>query len=272
MRGRVRQRLQENAEVVGADEAFFEDDAAGLALWDLYNEKSGVLDGDEDSEVDLSSYAYQIWKNATDQNPELAKLIPALPNVVFSAKNHKQTVSSPAGVLVYAETPEGNDAHVWMDKNGNSASESQLAILKAAECLPDTPAIPRADDHHELVAKGVHFVAEEEKSVGGHLGRPSGARFRTYERLKTYAEQVKGTLFDTDELNKALEEVYKFPLRPSAVDVLNRQLRLGIDNETLVEIVIGMRADGRLCQVRDDEKTHEPRIICSLGLVSNGGQ
>jgi hypothetical protein len=33
---------------------------------DLYNEKAGILDGDDDTEVDLASYAYQIWKNAAD--------------------------------------------------------------------------------------------------------------------------------------------------------------------------------------------------------------
>ena len=64
LRARVRQRLQENAEVVGSDEAFFEDDRNDQAVVDLYNEKSGILDGEEDTEVDLASYAYQIWKNA----------------------------------------------------------------------------------------------------------------------------------------------------------------------------------------------------------------
>ena len=60
LRARVRQRLQENAEVVGTDEAFFEDDRDDQAILDLYNEKAGILDGDADSEVDLASYAYQI--------------------------------------------------------------------------------------------------------------------------------------------------------------------------------------------------------------------
>ena len=64
LRSRVRQRLEENAEVVGTDEAFFEDEDT-LAVVDLYNEQTGVLDGDDDSEVDLASYAYQIWRNAT---------------------------------------------------------------------------------------------------------------------------------------------------------------------------------------------------------------
>ncbi|MCI0478916.1 transposase, partial [Candidatus Uhrbacteria bacterium] len=73
-------------EVVGADEAFFEDQDDAQAVRDLFTEKAGILDGDEDAEVDLASYAYQIWKNAIDRDPELEKVIPAMPNVVYSTK------------------------------------------------------------------------------------------------------------------------------------------------------------------------------------------
>ena len=44
----------------------------------MFNEKSGVLDDEDDSDVDLSSQAYQIWKNATDANPKLKEIIPQL--------------------------------------------------------------------------------------------------------------------------------------------------------------------------------------------------
>ncbi|MDO8786351.1 MAG: DEAD/DEAH box helicase, partial [Syntrophales bacterium] len=60
LRARVRQRLHENAEVVGTDEAFFEDDQNDQAVRDLFTEKAGIMDGETDTEVDLGSYAYQI--------------------------------------------------------------------------------------------------------------------------------------------------------------------------------------------------------------------
>ncbi len=59
LRGRLQQKLQENAEVVGADESFPEDSSNHVML-DLYNEKAGLLDGEEDTEVDLTSEAFQI--------------------------------------------------------------------------------------------------------------------------------------------------------------------------------------------------------------------
>ena len=104
------------------------------------------------------------------------------------------------------------------------------------------------------------------------MGRPSGARFRTYERLKRHAEQVKGTLFDSPQLAKAIEEVYRYPLRQSAIDTLNRQLRSGIDDYELAYRVIALRDDDRLCLVQEEEQSREPQIVCSLGLSSEGGR
>src|SRR6185295_11745775 len=147
LRARVRQRLSENAEVVGTDEAFFEDDRDNQVIIDLYNEKAGILDGDADTEVDLASYAYQIWKNAITDDPALERTVEALPPVVFSTKaievahtaslrpngpSQAGSVRNPPGVLVYLRTAEGNDALAWVDREGNSVTESQFAVLKAA--------------------------------------------------------------------------------------------------------------------------------------------
>ncbi|HPU06923.1 MAG TPA: helicase-related protein [Thermogutta sp.] len=266
LRARVRQRLRENAEVVGADEAFFEGEADDQPLRDLYTEKAGILDGEEDTEVDLASYAYQIWKNAIDRNPQLEKIIPAMPNVVYSAKPLPPNADRREGVLVYVRTGEGNDALTWIDTDGNSVTESQFAILKAAECTPDTPALPRAVDHHKLVEKAIELIVKTEKSVGGQLGRPSGARFRTYERLKAYAQAIKGTLLESADLLKAIEDIYKYPLLQSAIDTLNRQLKSGISDEDLAALVIRLRQEGRLCEVAKDGEAGRPQLICSLGL------
>ncbi len=270
LRARIRQRLHENAEVVGADEAFFEDDQNDQAVRDLFTEKAGILDGDVDSEVDLGSYAYQIWKNAIDRDPGLEKIVPSLPNVVYSTKPHSPKTDQPEGVLAYVRTADGNDALAWLDKNGNPVTESQFTILKCAQCDPDTPALARQENHHELVRKAVDLIAAEEKRVGGQLGRPSGARFRTYERLKRYAEEVKGTLFDTPQLHRAIDDIYNCPLRQVAIDILNRQLRSGIDDHALAQRVIELKEEGRLCIIHEEEESQEPRIICSLGLTSSG--
>ena len=189
-----------------------------------------------------------------------------MPPVVYGTKKIRPSDKNPEGVLVYLRTAEGNDALAWINQTGESVTESQLAILKAAECPPDTPAVPRLEQHHKLVEKAVEIIAEEEKSMGGQLGRPSGARFRSYERLKRYAESVKGTLFESEELIKTIDDIYRHPLRQSATDTLNRQLRSGISDEALAQLVIALRDEGRLCQIHEEEQANEPKIICSMGL------
>ena len=267
LRGRVRERLRENAEVVGADEAFFEDEDGDQAIVNLYHERAGILDGDPEGDVDLASHAYQIWKNAIGADPSLEKAVADLPDVVFSSRKHTPIAQRPEGVLVFMRTADGNDALAYVDREGHSITESQLEILAAAECRTDTPAQPHHESHHELVAEGVRHVVREEKRVGGQLGRPSGARFRTYTRLKAYADAIRGQLFDVDALHKAIDDIYRYPLRPSAVDTLNRQLRSGVSDDQLAEIVISLREEDRLCLTGDAAaEAQEPQIICSLGL------
>lgn len=273
LRERVRQRLSENAEVVGTDEAFFEEDEDTQTMLNLYNEQSGILDDDEDDEVDLASYAYQIWQNAIKHNPAMERIIPQMAPVSFSTRYHIPNPREPEGVLFYLRTGEGNDVLAWVTPDGEIISESQFEILNAARCSPESPALPRADYHHDAVQAGIHQIVENQRNspAGGQLGRPSGARFRTYERLKDFAASQRGTLFETEYeargLYKAVEEIYRYPLRQTAVDTLNRQMKSGITDEGLAELVIGLREDDRLCIVSDGESDfQEPRIICSLGL------
>jgi hypothetical protein len=188
---------------------------------------------------------------------------------VYSTKPHQSTSSAPEGVLVYLRTAQGNDSLAWIDQHGKSVTESQFAILQAAACTPETLALPRHENHHDMAKKGIELVVAEEKTVGGQSGRASSARFRTYERLKEYARNVKGTLFENPALDKAIEEIYRCPLRATAIDALNRQLRSGISDEQLAQLVLDLREDGRLCRIHETDEPQEPRIICSLGLAAS---
>jgi Helicase conserved C-terminal domain/PLD-like domain len=273
LRARVRARLKENQEVVGSDEAFFEDDDQANPIQDLYSEKSGILDGDDDGEVDLASYAFQIWQNAIKDNPKLQKAVEDMPDVVFATKAVPRQPDAKEGALVYLRTPDDNDALAWMARDGEILTQSPLAILRAAECGPDEPALERTDFHHDIVRKGVEHLMQEERTTHGALGRPSGARFKTYDRLKRWvAEQGnERSLFVTEhfvrDVEKAMGDIYEFPLFQSTIDALNRQLKTGINDTKLAEMVIAFREDGRLCMKQDkDDTQNDMRIICSMGL------
>jgi superfamily II DNA or RNA helicase len=276
LRSRIRQRLLENAEVVGTDEAFFDDEEA-TTIRNLYTEQQGVLD-DKDEEVDLASYAWQVWKQATKDNPDLARAVEALPPVVYSAKAF--TLDSTrfpllgleavkGGALVYVKSPEGNDHLAWVGPDGKTVTESQFAILRAAECLPQTPAAQRAENHHALVAHGLQLAVTQDKAVGGGLGRRSSPRRRAYERLKPYATEQMKTLFRDNELEHALNDMYHRPLLQTAADMLNRLMRGGVNEHELADAVKSLREEGRLTYTEDENALREPRVVCSMGLVTN---
>jgi superfamily II DNA or RNA helicase len=268
LRRRLTQRIEENANVVGSDETFFDGDPVNLA--DLYNEKSGILDGEEDdSEVDLASYAYQIWKNATDADPELNKIIPDLPNVIYATK-HNTEEPEKEGVIVYTRTADENDVLTWVDKKGGIITQSQYTILRAAQCSANTDAKYKIENHHELVKKGIDYIRDEEKNTGGSLGKKTGVKYRTYMRLDRYCKEFEGTLFVNEQLKKAVDDIYKYPLREFAREALNRQLKAGISDDQLAALVISLREEDKLAIINEDEQPNkEPQIICSLGLTNS---
>ena len=74
-------------------------------------------------------------------------------------------------------------------------------------------------------------------------------------------------MFDVDAVHRAIDDIYQHPLRQSAVDTLNRQLRSGIDDARLAEMVMSLREEDRLCLTSEEtSEAQEPHIICSLGL------
>ncbi len=274
LRQRLLHRLSQNEEVVGSDESFFENQSASdeEGLRNLYNEESGSLDEPEDDEVDLTSEAYEIWSTAIRNSDTVRKRVEALPDVVFATKPHAPDPAHPAytpeGALVYIRTQQDNDALVWMDPDKNAVSESPVRILRAAACEEATPALARRDDHHALVARAMEIVREERKDQKtGQLGSRRGARYRTYERLQDFINKRDGDLFLTDRVREAIQAVYDHPLTTQAVDKLNRQLRSGISDDELAELVTSLHQDDRLVIIQPAEHQHkDARILCSLGL------
>lgn len=71
----------------------------------------------------------------------------------------------------------------------------------------------------------------------------------------------------TEELKRAIDDIYKYPLREYARETINRQLKTGITDEDLINLIVSLREDGKLSLISDENTDNkEPQIICSMGL------
>jgi superfamily II DNA or RNA helicase len=269
LRSRLKSRLEQSDEVLSSpDELFFDNQKIRSQLEGLYSEKSGILDEEEDGEVDLASYAFQIWKNATDADPKLNNFIQEMPNVVYATKQNTD-VKEHEGVIVYSRTADDNDVLVWANKKGEVITQSQLTILKAAHCTPDTVPQYKIPEHHKLVEKGLDYIKDIEISTGGQLGKQSSVRYRIYMHLTRYYEEYKDTLFVTEAMKRAIDDIYKYPLKETAKEVIGRQLKAGASDDQLANLVVTLREEDKLCIITDEVNANrEPQIICSMGLIN----
>jgi superfamily II DNA or RNA helicase len=283
LRSRLQRRIKENSEAVGSDEVFFDGDPVNIT--DLYNEKAGILDDEDDSEVDIASYCYQIWKNGCDKHPELKNLIPELPDVVYSTKKAGSSEISPqsdsinsmgkhpiekpdSGVVVYARSGDDNDSLAFINNKGEIVSQSPLEILRDLKCDYAEPALPKQEEHHDLVKKAIVHISETNDKIGGQLGRRSGARYRAFTRLEQWLAENKDSFFITEEIKRTHEDMYRFHLKEEAIDAINRELKSGIDNNKLAEMLCSLNEQDILCvKTLDEQEPKEARIICSMGLA-----
>lgn len=271
LRERLNNRINENANLVGSDEIFFEGNEQNLR--DMFNEKAGALDDEDDTDVDLSSQAFQIWKNATDANPRLKEIIPSLQNMVYSTKSVSDGTQS--GVVTYARTYNDFDVLTWLAPDGTVISNSQKRILQAMACPLDEPRIDPFSNHLELVCQAIHQVEEDtaDPTTAGILGNRFSTRYRIVDLLEHYYRQDNSLFFsieDKEDLKLAINDIYNYPLLDTAKLTLGQMLRRNQNNDEIVQYVIELRKNGALCRLPLEDNPHkEPSIVCSMGMRFN---
>ncbi len=266
LRQRIRRRLQENAVVFGSDEAFFGDDGEKTVIEDLYSGKAALDDWEGDGEeVDWASMAFEIWRAATEGNPELAVRVEGLPDVVYSTKSCMEGQED--GVIVHAQTGLGFDALAFTNTGGESIMLSPYEALRMAACESDEPALDRLEEHHELVAQAVTGPLRAPAVL--LEGALTGVRKRCWDRLSGYKDKYRDTLFDNERLDAALDALYRRPLREAATQTLAKALRERTPDD-LGDLIVMLHEEDRLCVDASDLEEDDLRIVCSLGLKSDG--
>ncbi len=267
LRGRIRERLGENAQLLGSDETFFGDPTERQIISGVYDESSSYgLTGTGIDDVDPVSMAYEIWRHASDNHPDLAQRVASLPNIVYSTKH--TTDNAPAtGVLVHTQTVEGADAFAFVEPGGQARRVTPQEALRLAECKPDTPSVQRLDDHHDLTAAALGGPLRT--PTGRATGALQGVRGKVWRRLHDQMDSfTDNLLFTRADLEAAHDAMNERPLYESATQRLAKAVRdRSVDD--LAALVVDLHNDNRLCVPPTPDGTdNEPTIVCTMGLAA----
>lgn len=255
LRRRIASRLEAHADAFGSDEKFFGTDGETKAITDLYNGKLDDEDATND-DVDASSLAYQVWNEVLEGDPDLAKKIMGMPDMVGSARKRRATEMN-EGVACYVRTLSGVDGFGLASPNDETRLLTGHEALRAFEASPEEPAAPVPTFHDDLLAE---LVRGPLVSTAVTAGRLRGIRRRVWNRLGE-------TLQNHDpETAEALEALYQHPLTAEAERRLKRAIRNGLSDDDLALRISTMHHDGDLVvPVRDRQDT--VRIVSSMGIV-----
>jgi len=90
-------------------------------------------------------------------------------------------------------------------------------------------------------------------------------------RLERYCKENEDTpLLISDTLKKAIDDVFNYNLTEMAKDTISRQLKAGVSDEQVADIVLSLHDEDRLVISSEDQNNERiPQIICSLGIKGN---
>ncbi len=264
LRGRIRERLGENAQLLGSDEEFFGDPTERQTISGVYDEYSAFgLRGTGFEEVDPVSMAYEIWRHASDRHPDLAQRVASLPNIVYSTK--QADAAADTGVLVHSQTVAGADAFAFVEPGGQARRVTPQEALRLAECRPDTASVPRLNDHHDLTAAALGGPLRT--PAGRATGALQGVRGKVWRRLHEQMDSfTDNLLFTRADLEAAHDAMNERPLYDAATQRLAKAVReRSVDD--LAALVVDLHNDDRLCVApTPDGADNEPTIVCTMGL------
>ena len=294
LRGRIRERLGENAQLLGSDETFFGDPTERQIISGVYDEHSqyGLIANAD--EVDPVSMAYEIWRHAEENNPDLAQRVAGLPNIVYSTKyatgaaatKHAATKPAPdgatkpapdaatrhapdntpsAGVLVHSQTATGIDAFAFVELNGQACRVTPQEALRVAECEPCTSSVERLDDHHRLTAAALKgpLRIPSGRATGALHGVRGKVWRRLHDRMGAFTDNL---LFTRADIEAAHEAINERPLYEAATQRLAKAVR-DRNITDLAALVVDLHNNNRLCVPPTSEGTDtDPIIVCTMGI------
>ena len=292
---RLQQRLQQNQEVLGSDEKFFEGDET--AIRDLYNEKSSILNDDKGGDdTDLSSYALSLWNKEAKKDESLKTRIPNMSNKVYATKHSPKH----EGVLLFAQNNK-MDRLVHIGAQGHVLTENARKVLEIARCMPNETKLPHNNSHDNLVNQQLNKMREKSAKIIAQQESFSARSTPRYKLYNTFGIEIQkledtppeivpqdetkqtpirqdvmcpGSLRATrrdqlETLKDIHDQVHAKPLTPDSNDALARMYKQKTSHQKILNFAIELHRQNKLVDTSKRAKLDDaPHIVCSLGLSS----
>lgn len=259
LRSRLLQRLQNSEQIFGGGERFFDDDDFTTDVTGLFDGSANL--GEDEGDVDPSSYALGIWEAAADADRRIAL---DLQEVVYSTKTASDAEAS-AHVVTYGRTDAGTDLLVRSTKD-EVTFLTPIEALAATESPPAEKAAPVLTDHHAHVERAATAMTEQIKENTVLLNH--GLRKRLFDYLLRQASRIDLPTLTHARLSQLVDALAANPLRESAKAEVNgilRSAKLIGDDGGQLERLLALHDDHNLIDVRD-LGADRVQLITSMGF------
>lgn len=257
LRARLKKRLQDAAHILGGGEQFFDDD--------IFIDVGGMFDGsqklDEDEgEVDVSSYALNIWESAQPNDRRSAL---ELQQVVYSTKAVAE--DDALAVITFGRTDSGTDILVRTSAEGDAFITPMEALVASESRVNELPA-PSIEDHLDQVVRAATMMSDQAATSTVLLNH--GIRRRLYEYLSKQVDRIDLHAITRARIAEVVEAVTNNPLRDSVkgevAGILKSAKMLG-DDAGQFERLIELFDDGLLVDARE-LGADRVQIVTSMGF------
>lgn len=258
LRARLLQRLRNSEQILGGGERFFDDDDFTTDVTGLFDGTANL--GEDEGEVDSSSYALRVWEAAADSDRRIAL---DLQEVVYSTK--RAPVDTPVTVVTYGRTDAGTDLLV-RSTGDETVFLTPIEALTATESAIDETAAPVLDSHLAHVEQAATAMTEQIKENTVLLNH--GLRKRLYDFLTKQSARDDLPTLTQARLNQVIDALAANPLREGVKAEVNgilRSAKLIGDDGGQLERLITLHDEHSLVDARD-LGADRVQIVTSMGF------
>jgi superfamily II DNA or RNA helicase len=258
LRARLLERLRNSEQILGGGERFFDDDDFSTDVTGLFD---GTADlGEDEGDVDPSSYALRIWESAADADRRISL---DLQEVVYSTKEASAT--GLASVVTYGRTDAGTDLLVRSTANEISFL-TPIEALTASETPVGQKAATVLEEHLEHMERAATAMTDQIKENTVLLNH--GLRKRLYDFLTKQSSRIDLPTLTQARLSQVIDALTANPLRESVKAEVNgilRSAKLIGDDGGQLERLITLHDEHSLVDARD-LGADRVQIVTSMGF------